>query len=90
MSSSPQAKCQPLAALLEAFIAGPHRSRDNVRSIETEFTRHFDEDPRFGGLQYALAMYQGHVADVELLLAASRDALRHLQSQSQLNKTSNH
>jgi hypothetical protein len=82
MNSTPRNEYQPLAVMLEAFISGQQQSRDYVRSIETEFARHFDEDSRFEDLQYALAMYQGHAADVERLLAASREALCELRAQS--------
>ena len=68
--------------MLEAFISGSQRSRDYVQSIETEFARHLDEDSRFEDLQYALAMYQGHSADVELLLTASQEALPKLKAQA--------
>jgi len=82
MNSTPQNEYQPLAGMLDAFVSGQQQSRDYVQSIETEFARHFDEDSRFEDLQYALAMYQGHAFDVEQLLAASREALCHLKTQS--------
>jgi hypothetical protein len=80
MSSTPQNEYQTLAAMLEAFVSGQQRSREYIQSLETEFARHVDEDSRFEDLQYALAMYDGHSANVELLLTASRNALRQLKS----------
>ena len=48
---------QQFVQLLEAFVAGRNRSREQVAAIETEFAQHFDDNPRFADLQYELAMF---------------------------------
>jgi hypothetical protein len=55
--------------LLEAFVAGPNRSREQVAAIEGEFAQHFDDDPRFADLQYGLAMFgaDDHPGDAALV-----------------------
>jgi hypothetical protein len=51
-------KYQKLIGMLEAFVAGQNRSRDFVSQMEGEFaTSDLDDDGRFGGLRYALAMF---------------------------------
>jgi len=59
---------QHFIELLQAFIAAQKRSRDDVRALETEFARHFDNDDRFADLQYELAMYgaEGGSSDASL------------------------
>ena len=46
-----------LVQLLDAFVAGRARTREHVAVIESEFSRHLDDDPRFVDLEYELAMY---------------------------------
>jgi hypothetical protein len=48
---------QQFVQLLEAFVAGRNRSREQVVAIEAEFAQRFDDDPRFANLQYELAMF---------------------------------
>jgi hypothetical protein len=48
---------QQFVQLLEAFVAGRNRSREQVAAIESEFAEHFDDDSRFIDLEYELAMY---------------------------------
>jgi hypothetical protein len=48
---------QQFVELLDAFVARRDRSREHVAAMESEFARHFDDDPRFTDLQYELAMF---------------------------------
>ena len=48
---------QYFVQLLETFVAGHDRSPHCVTMIEGEFSKYFDEDPRFADLQYELAMF---------------------------------
>ena len=60
---------QQFVQLLEAFVAGRDRSRQHVAAMESEFARHFDDDPRFVDLQHELAMYgaDDHPGDAALV-----------------------
>jgi len=74
---------QRFVQLLEAFVAGRNRSREHVAAIETEFSQHFDDDPRFTDLQYELAMYGAydHPGDAALVKECEW-ALKLLQADS--------
>lgn len=71
-----------LIQLLEAFVAGRNRSREQVVAIETEFAHHFDDDPRFADLQYELAMFgaDGRTGDAAALVKECEWALKLLRA----------
>ena len=60
-----------IVQLLGAFVSGRDRSRQQAAAIESEFAKHFDDDPRFEDLQYELAMYgsDDHQGDAALAKA---------------------
>jgi hypothetical protein len=60
---------QQFVQLLEALVEARDRSREHVAAIESEFARHFDDDPRLVDLQYELAMYGAdeHPGDAALV-----------------------
>jgi hypothetical protein len=64
---------------MEAFIAGTHRSSEDVRHIEGLFaTSRLDDDPRFSDLQSALALFGASERehDTRTLASACRYALK--------------
>ncbi len=60
--------------LLEKFISGRDRSPSHVAMIEGEFSKYFDDDPRFADLQYELAMFgaDDHKGDTDLVKECER------------------
>ena len=60
---SGKGRYQRFIELMETFVSGEGRSRSHVGQMESEFARHFDDDPRFVEMQYLLAMYGAHGYD---------------------------
>jgi hypothetical protein len=65
---------QQFVQLLEKFISGRDRSPSQIAMMEGEFSKYFDDDPRFADLQYELAMFgaDDHKGDADLVKECKR------------------